>query len=519
MKTVVLVAVAGCWSSTALAGGIVLPGAGPQAQARGGAFVAKADDPTALAHNPAGFAKLDGTHVVLGVNLVDYNLAFTRAGRYEPADNAGDYVGQPFPTVELDAKPSVGIGNYQAIPSIVVSTDFGHPEWPIRTAFGIFAPQGYPGRDFPEEVAVEGASDLAPAPQRYDIVEQDARTVLPSVAVAYKVNERLNLAVRLSWGFASVKGRKVVWSVRNYEEGPGADSVFNLDADDPFVPGYGLGALYRPTDFLEIGANYNSGIAIRAKGIGNSEVGGAGIDGLKSVPVEDQFAQCAPGGVEGALKACLDLDIPQMATIGARYILREPSGREKADVEFDVRWENWSNASNTKILVDGQVDTNGGILPLNYSLNRHGYKDVFSMRLGGHYQIPVGSMRLHLRAGASYDTATAPNSWTRVDIDGKARALFTSGLALETARFRIDVGGGIGVEPTIEVEQCLPPDGPTVDMPGCAPGGTMTPFGDRTAPDPGQPLQGPLNQLENPFNAGRYESSYRLFSLGVTTWF
>lgn len=522
MRTIAVVAAAALTApATASAGGIVVPGAGPQPQARAGAFAVKADDGTALAHNPAGFAKLDGTHVLVGSNWVNYDLSFTRFGRYEASGEPAppDYEGQPFPTVELDANPSLGLGNYQLIPTIVVSTDFGMPDLPVRVAFGFFAPQGYPARTFANEVAIPGASDPAPGPQRYDIVSQEARTVLPSIAVAYRALPRLDVAARVSWGFATTKGAKVVWSVRNYEESVGSDSLFTLDADDNFVPAFGLGAIYRLSSSVELGANYNSGLSIRARGTGNSEVGGAGIEGLMTVPVDDQFARCETGGVVGALKACLDLDIPQMLTAGARYVWRDGGGRETGDIELNVRWENWSSAANTTITVDGDVDTNGGLLPLNPSVNRHGYQDVFSFRLGGHYQIPLGGARLHLRAGASYDTATAPDSWTRVDIDSKARAVLATGIAIETSRFRVDLGGGIGLEPTIEVDACLPPDGPSdEDGPGCN-GPTQTPFADRDRPDPGQPLQGPRNQLESPFNAGRYESRYTLLSAGVTTWF
>ena len=59
-------------SSVANAGGIFVPGTAPQAQARAGAFVAKADDPSALFHNPAGFSKGTGTVIQIGANFLDY---------------------------------------------------------------------------------------------------------------------------------------------------------------------------------------------------------------------------------------------------------------------------------------------------------------------------------------------------------------------------------------------------------------------------------------------------------------
>jgi len=506
--------------AVARAGGFTVPGAGPQAQARAGAFVAKADDPSTMAYNPAGFAKMDGLVVTIGANFVDYHMRFARYGNYESTGSMGAaYEGQPYPVIEDQSKPSFGIGGFQATPSIVVSTDLGHPEWPLRVGVGLFTPQGYPARKYPLQLDLPGIADPAPSPQRYDIIQQTAATVLPSLAVAYSPLPSLDVGARISWGYATVTGQKAVWSVRNYEESPGSDSVFTLQAKDRFVPAFGLGALYRPTTFLELGASYYSPMHVRAKGTGNSMVGAGVIKGLQTVPVDDQYARCQKGGEIGKLEACLHIDVPQMVSAGGRYIVHDARGRERADVELDFRWEQWSHASNTIIQIDGQVDTNGGLLPLNESLNRHGFRDVLSTRLGGSYAIDVGSNRLILRAGAAYDTAAAPDSWTRVDIDGKARATLTGGIAFETAHYRIDLGGGASLEPDITVEPCLPPDGPTVDTPGCGPGGADIPFADRTQPDPGQPLRGSRNQLESPFNAGTYQSGYVLMSLGVTAWY
>ena len=39
---------------------------------------------------------------------------------------------------------------------------------------------------------------------------------------------------------------------------------------------------------------------------------------------------------------------------------------------------------------------------------------------------------------------------------------------------------------------------------------------DRDRPDPLQPLNGELNQVQSPFNAGTYRQRYLLFSLGAT---
>ena len=76
--------------ATAVGGGIFVPGTGPQAQGRAGACVAKADDPSALYHNPAGFSKMVGTVIYMGTNFVDYDIEFQRFGRYEDLQCRGN---------------------------------------------------------------------------------------------------------------------------------------------------------------------------------------------------------------------------------------------------------------------------------------------------------------------------------------------------------------------------------------------------------------------------------------------
>src|SRR5262245_46834598 len=101
---------------TAAAGGLFIPGTGPQAQARAGAFVAKADDPSALFHNPAGFAQQDGWVVHVGANLVDYHISFDRDGVWEQAAGANiSYAGDDYAAVEDESSPKIGLGPFQLV--------------------------------------------------------------------------------------------------------------------------------------------------------------------------------------------------------------------------------------------------------------------------------------------------------------------------------------------------------------------------------------------------------------------
>jgi long-chain fatty acid transport protein len=484
---------------TAHAGGVFVGEAGTQAMERGGAFVAKADDPTAMSVNPAGLAKLARAQLYLGANLLNYSLSYKRAGVY-PAQQRGPgepaYVGTEYPTVENEA-------TFQPIPYVAGGGMVGD----LALAIGVFAPPGVPNREFPCVAGDEFCrmdESGAPAPQRYDVVDQHALVVYPSIAAAYRLHERVDIGARFSWGIASIEARNFPWSTANRTEDPLREADFDASVSDAFVPTFGAGVLIRPTDFLEVGAAYSYKSQVRAQGTGNARLGPEVLPGLQSqiVPKPDEMAECAPGGTTSALSTCIDFDMPQTFAAGVRWIFRDAAGGERGDVELDAKWENWAGASDDAITVDGQDMYTG--VPLKTVYNRHGFQDVLAVRLGGAYRIDVARHDLTLRGGVAYDTAAAPVSWTRVDKDGRARTTIAAGAAYELDRWRFDLGVAFVIEGVQDVAN-VPVANPTVD--------------NRVQPDPLQPSLPDDRAVYYPINAGRYDSGYFVGLAGVTAMF
>lgn len=491
----------------ASAGGIFAGEAGSQAQSRGGAFVAKADDPSAMMHNPAGLAKTENLAVFAGVNIVDFWQGFDRSGVYQtwPEADPGTpaFAGQEMPKIENS-------GNVQPIPMLIGAGRFGK----LAVAIGLFAPQAYPNREYPDTVDAGGTA--LPNPARYDIVKQESLAALPSVAAAYRITPKLDVGLRLSWGFSTLKATSRLWALENHEEDPEKDAVFKLDVKDTFVPAFGAGLLFRPTDSIEIGAQYSSEMHLDMKGTGTtvlgSRSGGMGLPVPEVGAPPDNEALCAPGGAPGALKACASILIPMTATLGARYVWHDGLGREKADLELDVRWENWSAAKEIHVVVDAKL-ISAPFSTLNETVLYHGFQDVVSTRLGGSYALDLGKSkdRLLLRAGAGYDTATAPDSWSRLDIDGSARLQLGAGAAYDAGSWRVDLGGAAIIEPDRTVT------GPDPFSP--PPNAEQPVQGDRTHPDPTNPKLFPNNQQLHPINEGLFTNGYIVVATGVTFLF
>ena len=61
----------------AMGGAFRIPEAGTPAMGQANAFVGQADDPSAVHHNAAGMVNLDGTQVMVGMNLISPRSSFT----------------------------------------------------------------------------------------------------------------------------------------------------------------------------------------------------------------------------------------------------------------------------------------------------------------------------------------------------------------------------------------------------------------------------------------------------------
>lgn len=547
-------------ASQASAGGLFLPGSGATSTSRAGAAVASADDGEALSINPAGLAKSTGTTITISLAFIRYFMEFTRRGAYDGSSNPNfqpTYLGDKYGTVENNPEPPLGIGKFQPIPVIAISSDFGGRIPNLRAAIGLYAPSGYPFRDMTQGYKFPTAADPAdlnapPPPTRYDTMKAESRALLPSVAASYRILPELDVGARFTAGNLQSKQQLVVWGTpNNVEERVTEDSLFDVEIKDGFIPAFGIGVAYRPIPQLEIGANYSSALVVKAKGEASSAKGPQ-VDQSRVVgPVPDADALCATGGTFEKQKACINLQLPQTATIGARYIIPGANEQMAGDVELDVAWENWgkkcarqgddgdapgtfadpecTSPGEFRVLVDGGLYVNNQYDPtqrLHQSINNYNLKDVVSVRLGGSYHIPLADTadanRVIVRGGVAYDTQAANDGWLRAAMDGAARLTMTVGGAFRTKRWQISAGGGFVHEGT-NTNPGANDDGsdcnPTLMAVACNGTSSARPLEARKGPDPSNPLIDPAFQAENPYNQGSIKSHYILMMLGFTTWF
>jgi len=416
-------------SPSARAGGFEIPDNGTEALGRGGAFVAKADDPTAIQYNPAGLAQQRGTRVLLDGHLMLSSYSFQRYGVFpdNPSDAKTPWGHSPYPKVQDTGGPFFA-------PFIAATSDFGL-DW-LTAAIGVFGPSGVGNRTFP--LGVDGA----PAASRYDVVQTNSLIALPTAAVGVHVFDWLDVgaAVHFVYGSFSLTSTSFVdiatAACPNVEYQP-CDSVSRLDVKGTGWAGT-FGALIHASPNVTLGASVRTPIAIDASGTATVLQAPLG----QSIP--------PPGN------ATFHTELPLYARAGARVAFRDADGFEAGDVEVDGTYETWQSAQGTgpQIHIDHLGPTGAAFDNINVQV-AHDYNDTYSIRAGGAYNTKLSFGVLSLRLGAYYDrSATAQNpGYTRLDFDTLDKIAGTVGVGLKWHGLLFNLGYAEVFEPDRTVYQ------------------------------------------------------------------
>lgn len=395
----------GLASSKARGGGIEMPDNGTEALGRGGAFAAKADDPTALHHNVGGLAQQRGTRLLVNANLARSSLGFQREGVYpgDPNEPSTPWAGKPYPK-------AANQGGIFWAPFAAVTSDLGLHR--AAFALGTFAPSSVGGRVYP--LYVGGA----PSPARYDSVGGTSSALLFHTAAAgLRVTDDLDLGVAIHVVQASLQIRTISFMTIGRacqdlaREDPTCDARGEASVDGWSGTG-SVGALYRPGGGVSLGMHFRGPVKLAAEG-------SAAITAPSSVSVSIPETRVA---VETALPWIL------------RGGIRKSFDRD-SDVELDFTYEAWGSAMNPgpRIVLED-------VKPLGRQERTvmMGYDDTFSLRAGGSHTVHGFGAPLTFRGGAYYDSSATEPRFTRLDNDTLEKLAFTVGLGVDFGALRFD---------------------------------------------------------------------------------
>ncbi len=201
--------------------GFRIPNLDAEATARGNAWVATANNPAAIAYNPAGISQLPGKNLQYGLHVISVNSEF-RSPTAEESET--DFEVQPVPAL---------YGTYQ------------YGEGPLTYGFGVYAPFGL-GLEWPED-------------NPFNTIAHEGRLVYITLnpIVSYQFHPTLSVAAGPTVNYSRVKLRQGL--------GLATKDEFKFGGEDMDL-GFTAGIRWQPHEKLAFGASYRSETSMDYRG-------------------------------------------------------------------------------------------------------------------------------------------------------------------------------------------------------------------------------------------------------------
>jgi long-chain fatty acid transport protein len=408
------------------AGGLYYADRGVRPLARGGAFIAGADDAGAMMYNPAGMFDAGG-QVLVDASWVHFTSDYTRQALVQQVDpNTGKPVGsftQTFPAVQ-------GKTPFLPIPTIAATFQV-HKQ--VVLGFGVWAPYA----------ALTSYPDAAAAPQRYSLISLDGSLLAfvgAGAAFAPIKELRLGATIGMLTGVFNTKATFAGCVPERFlcaPEEPSWDVLAQLSVGPIFAPTGSLGATWIPHPAWRVGLAVQLPIYVRAKATLNARL-----------PATPAFEKATQDGNSGHV--AFDLPWSLRAGVETRLV-------ENLRIEASFNFDRWSMHDSIRLTPDGVSFKNVAGFPETYyippvTLPRH-FQDSVAVHLGGEYAIPVKEYVITPRAGVAFETSAVPNAYESVLTIDQNKVTAAIGGSFQWKKIRIDVtyahvfGFNVNVDP------------------------------------------------------------------------
>lgn len=384
--TTVVATVAGS-SATSFAQGFKVSEQGTKAMGMANAFVAQADDPSALAYNPAGIAFLKGSQFQLGgLTIFVPQTKFTGTTRLsttvvdEKANGDAFIVPTVYATTALESIPlSFGLGINTFYPLA--------KRWDANSAF----------RDFSQEISI--------------------KPINFQPTVAYRLdNLKLAVAAGLNVTWARVSMQKMAYTQLPPALGGTYAELGTLGADATATGfGYNFGLQWKPLSNLSFGVAYRSEIKLNFEGDANY---------LATTALGQNPALGLAKTIK--TKAKTDITLPDSLALGVAY---KPI--DALTLEFDAERTGWSSYDTL------EIKFSNGLAAFNNKPEAKNWKDQWTYRVGAQYAV---NKNLDLRAGFAYDINPIPDSTLGPELPDSDRYNYSIGSGIHNDYCSLDFG-------------------------------------------------------------------------------
>jgi len=361
--------------------GFANPDQDARATGQGEAFVAQADDASAVYYNPAGLTQIHGTEITSGffLSFPDSRLAGAGSG----AEN----------------------NNWARLPQFYAATDLDQTNSPWRFALGCNIPFG-------------DSVDYSPTgPFRYIVAESMMAVVNIEPAVAYRFNDKFSLGAGFNIYYGDLDQKNSAYLVPTF--GAGApDGHFHFNGTGVAF-GATAGLMWKIVPQVTLGITYHSPFSISYTGNAQLQLGTSGTS-VGPAQLTIQYPQSVDWGVawwplpQWKLEA--DLQWTDWATLDKVTISSPGTVFDGTTIPF--HWQDsWYYELGTQYEIDQHWTVRGGYI---YSQNTvpnstfsptvpDSNRQVFSLGLGYAFGPEVFSHLLHVTVDLVYQYSLSQN--------------------------------------------------------------------------------------------------------------
>jgi len=356
---------------------------GAKASGMAGAFVATADDPSAMFYNVAGIAQQRHMAAMTGATFINFSNSF---------EGAADDAFASGVSAKFDRHLFIIPNTYSVVP-IGDNLTFG---------VGLFAAYGL-RTDWQD-----------PYPGRFIARDTNLKTVSVQPSLAWQTSDgRLALGAGVEYRRAHLTLQRNNGIFNPFTQRISDVANIYLDSDWESGIGWTAGVLFKPTDSLRLGASYRSDMDIDFGGdatFTQISTGNAQLDAI------------VKAGLPPNQKIKATVPFPSVTAVGIAT-----SAIPNWDVEFDLTHTTWSRFKT--LLVEFQTT------PAN-NLNRpQDWSDTFSYRLGANRNI---GDTWAVRFGGVYDENPQPTEGVGPLLPDADRIGFTFGVGFRHGPFTLE---------------------------------------------------------------------------------
>ncbi len=237
--------------TTIFAIGFLIPNQDAEAIARGNAFAATADNPSAIYYNPAGISQLSGQSLEVGVlNYLGLNVGYK------------------------SANGSLADTKFQIIPVPQIFYTIAPTNSQFSFGLGIYAPFGL-GVEWPEQSS-----------QRTLALDSKLTFLTINPVVAWKLSDTFSVAVGPTINYGRIKFNRGLQNNADYFEFIGDDYAYSMNA----------GLLWKPFSKWSFGANYRLATDMNFSGTSTYQFA-SGTNVAAATTAKVPFPQIISGGI------------------------------------------------------------------------------------------------------------------------------------------------------------------------------------------------------------------------------